>query len=58
MYFDEDTLICTLLSVRWMYFDEDTLIRTLLSVRWMYFDEDTLIRTLEDSYFACHVMVT
>ena len=30
---DEDTLICTLLSVRWMYFDEDTLICTLLSVR-------------------------
>ena len=31
MYFDEDTLICTLLSVHWMYFDEDTPIRTFLS---------------------------
>ena len=45
-YAVEDTLVCTLLGVRWMYFDKDTLICTLLSVRWMYFDEDTLIRTL------------
>ena len=29
LYFDEDTLICTLVSVRWLYFDEDTQICTL-----------------------------
>ena len=46
MYFGKDTLICTLMSVRWLYFDEDTLICTLPSVRWLYFDEDTLICTL------------
>ena len=43
---DEDTLICTLSSIRWMYFGENTLIRTLVSVRWLYFDEDTLICAL------------
>ena len=46
LYFDEDTLICTLLSVCWLYFDEDTLIQPLVSVRWLYFDEDTQICTL------------
>ena len=48
LYFDEDTLICTLVGVCWLYFDEDTLIRTLVGVRWLYFDEDTLICTLVD----------
>ena len=33
LYFDEDTLICTLVIVRCLYFAEDTLIRTLVGVR-------------------------
>ena len=37
LHCDEDTLVCTLVSVRWLYFDEDTLICTLLSVRCLYF---------------------
>ena len=49
MYFDEDTLIRTLLSVRRMYFDEDTLIRTLVSVCWLYFvgNVQRLLKPLE-----------
>ena len=58
LYFDEDTLVCTLVSVPCSYFDEDTLIHTLLGVRWLYFDGGTQICTLRimlcsrDSFWA------
>ena len=55
---DKDTLIRTLVSVRWLYFDNDTLICTLPSVRCLYFVRATQICTLaiirrsRDSFLA------